>query len=51
MHPLVVAHGGGCWECGIATSIILLAMFLVVLAIPVGLVWLLIKGLRPKGKS
>jgi hypothetical protein len=36
---LVLAHGGGCWECGIATSIMLLALF----AIPVGIVWLLIR--------
>jgi hypothetical protein len=29
----------------------LLAMLLIVLAIPVGLIWLVIQALRPKGKS
>jgi hypothetical protein len=52
---LVIAHGGGCWECGVATSIALIFMFLVVLAIPVGavagLVWLVRRARRPPPPS
>ena len=45
---LVLAHGGGCSECGILTSILLLGMAAIVLGIPIGIVWLLVKVVRSR---
>jgi hypothetical protein len=42
---LVLAHGGGCWECGLGTSVVLLSL----VAVPVALIWCLARSPRPDG--
>ena len=43
---LVLAHGGGCWECGILTTIFLLVLFAIPVGIVVGIIWLVVHALR-----
>lgn len=51
LADLVLAHGGGCWECGILTTILLLVLFAIPVSIVWLVVWLLIRAVRSVRRS